>query len=104
MGGHLEAYTYTWPLPANLCCALVVPPGPRCIILLPLGDKNILVKICFGMENITFFFSFFFILCSLFQILDIYMPINLAGSVYFAQPDALKVQGICIYSSFHSQK
>lgn len=24
------------------------------------------------------------------QILDIYMPINLAGSVYFAQPDALK--------------
>lgn len=56
------------------------------------------------MENITFFFSLFFILCSLFQILDIYMPINLAGSVYFAQPDALKVQEICIYLSFHNQK
>lgn len=43
-------------------------------------------------------------LCSLFQILDIYMPINLAGSVYFAQPDALKVHGICIHSSFHNKK
>ena len=82
MGRHLGAYTRTWPQVSYFCL---------------IGDK----KICFGMENLTFynmfFFSLFFILCCLFQILDIYMPINLAGSVYFAQPDALKVHVICMY-------